>query len=594
MRKFFLQVFFALFFTVLAIFTTQDFVFAQDFIHPQPCPASNRGLRTCQEYICEGNTAALYKGPYSSFKQLVGQPIKCASACHEIQGGVSCEAGAVEAAPGLAPGAGGQEDATLPTYDINGYPVHNNPSLWVDRDLDFTYRKPQGNEQPSFWSPNKDKQGLRIDSTVGTVMVTFRNLDDSLIYWLCPESDVEKCDKSRLGGKDVKPQGGKINSLVCGDGKKKLKGHQVDDTGKPIGRAINTGADGCTPKDYFHEGFTYHLSLFSDSSGGAPNLDAPFFVKHSYPLVKISSDGTSNFTKDVPIDVNLWGWRDGVQSDNNYQLVLEGLNNSYKKEICVNNPKGIDPKENRTVGINTQWVVIDKNTPQFDQLRKEHDNDLFTGSGWGTPPRGNQLASDPVRFAREYPAGGGEPLRAPGIGSYVLKINERINETGADFRRDSCQGGHSYVYIFFTIDTRATNGIKILDVKYDPNNADWEDLNKDVIGSAGKGYCDPASYDPKTKTCGAINTAIGKVQTTTQGFIEDIFSFVLTLAGFGGIIVLIYSGYLIMRSQGDKEKIAAARETITSAILGLLFIIFSVVILEIIGVDILRIPGITR
>jgi len=47
----------------------------------------------------------------------------------------------------------------------------------------------------------------------------------------------------------------------------------------------------------------------------------------------------------------------------------------------------------------------------------------------------------------------------------------------------------------------------------------------------------------------------------------------------------------MMTSQGDQEKIKAARERITSAIIGFLFLVFSLVLLEIIGVNILRIPG---
>jgi hypothetical protein len=49
-----------------------------------------------------------------------------------------------------------------------------------------------------------------------------------------------------------------------------------------------------------------------------------------------------------------------------------------------------------------------------------------------------------------------------------------------------------------------------------------------------------------------------------------------------------------MTSQGNPEKVQAAREQLTSAIVGLLFIIFSLAILTIIGVDILKLPGFTR
>jgi len=46
-----------------------------------------------------------------------------------------------------------------------------------------------------------------------------------------------------------------------------------------------------------------------------------------------------------------------------------------------------------------------------------------------------------------------------------------------------------------------------------------------------------------------------------------------------------------MTSQGSPEAVKSATEQLTSAIIGLLFIILSFVILQIIGVNILHIPG---
>jgi hypothetical protein len=46
-----------------------------------------------------------------------------------------------------------------------------------------------------------------------------------------------------------------------------------------------------------------------------------------------------------------------------------------------------------------------------------------------------------------------------------------------------------------------------------------------------------------------------------------------------------------MVSQGNPEKIQAAREQLTAAIVGLMFVVFSLVILQVIGYDILRLPG---
>lgn len=89
-------------------------------------------------------------------------------------------------------------------------------------------------------------------------------------------------------------------------------------------------------------------------------------------------------------------------------------------------------------------------------------------------------------------------------------------------------------------------------------------------------------------------TAIGDIDTNTVAFVKQIFGILLSLSGGIALLLIIYSGYQIMTSEGNPEKLQGARETITSAIIGLVFIIFSLVILQIIGVDILRIPGFSK
>ena len=94
--------------------------------------------------------------------------------------------------------------------------------------------------------------------------------------------------------------------------------------------------------------------------------------------------------------------------------------------------------------------------------------------------------------------------------------------------------------------------------------------------------------------CTSVQTGIGEISTEPQGFVKRIFSFVLGIAGGIALILIMISGYKLMASQGNPEQITAARDQLISAIVGLLFIIFSFVILEIIGVDILKIPGFTK
>lgn len=91
--------------------------------------------------------------------------------------------------------------------------------------------------------------------------------------------------------------------------------------------------------------------------------------------------------------------------------------------------------------------------------------------------------------------------------------------------------------------------------------------------------------------CISVDTAIGQISTEPQAFVRSIFNLVLGLAGGIALILIIISGYKFMASSGNPEATKAATEQLTSAIIGLLFIIFAFVILEMIGVDILKIPG---
>jgi len=65
----------------------------------------------------------------------------------------------------------------------------------------------------------------------------------------------------------------------------------------------------------------------------------------------------------------------------------------------------------------------------------------------------------------------------------------------------------------------------------------------------------------------------------------------LAISGVVALIFIIVSGYRFMLSQGNPEAVQEARESLTSAIVGLLFIIFALVILQLITVNILHIPG---
>lgn len=86
-------------------------------------------------------------------------------------------------------------------------------------------------------------------------------------------------------------------------------------------------------------------------------------------------------------------------------------------------------------------------------------------------------------------------------------------------------------------------------------------------------------------------TAFGTISTEPSAFIKSVLILILSLSGGILVLFLIINGYRLMTSQGDPDKIKEARESIISAIAGLLMIIFSIALLQLITVDILGIPG---
>ena len=99
------------------------------------------------------------------------------------------------------------------------------------------------------------------------------------------------------------------------------------------------------------------------------------------------------------------------------------------------------------------------------------------------------------------------------------------------------------------------------------------------------------SDEKQITICTSVTTALGEIDTSTAGLVKSIFSLVLGISGGIALLLIIYSGYQLMASQGNPEKLQAARDQLIAAIIGLVFIIFSLVILQVIGVDILKIPG---
>jgi hypothetical protein len=107
--------------------------------------------------------------------------------------------------------------------------------------------------------------------------------------------------------------------------------------------------------------------------------------------------------------------------------------------------------------------------------------------------------------------------------------------------------------------------------------------------------CAYANNDVKCVDC-VVNkkgawTALGCIETDYNTLISKILGLGMGLAGGIAFLLILFGGFQIMVSAGNPEQMNAGKEMVTSAIAGLLLIIFSVFLLRLIGYNILRIPG---
>jgi hypothetical protein len=86
-----------------------------------------------------------------------------------------------------------------------------------------------------------------------------------------------------------------------------------------------------------------------------------------------------------------------------------------------------------------------------------------------------------------------------------------------------------------------------------------------------------------------IQTAIGciHVLSSPEVFLGDILRWAVGIGGGIAFLLILYAGFMVMTSAGNPERLKAGQELLTSALSGLILLIFSVFILKFIGLDIL-------
>lgn len=88
-----------------------------------------------------------------------------------------------------------------------------------------------------------------------------------------------------------------------------------------------------------------------------------------------------------------------------------------------------------------------------------------------------------------------------------------------------------------------------------------------------------------------IWTAVGCIDSSQDGIVKGLVNVALGVAGGIVLFKILGAALKLSMSKGEKKEIEEAREDVTSAIMGVVFILLSMTILEFIGINLLKIPG---
>lgn len=122
------------------------------------------------------------------------------------------------------------------------------------------------------------------------------------------------------------------------------------------------------------------------------------------------------------------------------------------------------------------------------------------------------------------------------------------------------------------------------------------DVQKEI--ESIKKLCESYTKGLELKSCsscvskGMYYSGMGCIPLNVKDLIQNyIFTFGIGFAGMIALLCIIYSALIIQISQGNPERLTKAQENLTSCIIGLLLIIFSIFLLRLIGVEVLQLPG---
>ena len=133
---------------------------------------------------------------------------------------------------------------------------------------------------------------------------------------------------------------------------------------------------------------------------------------------------------------------------------------------------------------------------------------------------------------------------------------------------------------------------------------DWKQCRSCLYQHPTKPANDPSATNPldpefvnyrpvQNKTWTPIG-CIGFDICQPGGFVQTVLRFIVGIAGGLAFLGFVWGGFQLTTSSGDPARVASGKGMVLSSIGALLLIIFSVFLLQFIGVEILNLPGFGR
>jgi hypothetical protein len=322
--------------------------------------------------------------------------------------------------------------------------------------------------------------------------------------------------------------------------------------------------------DYTPTTFSYYATC---STNGEHSNTVTFTVR-SEGQEGVDFNPPSPIPADAPFDINLYG--------------MEKNQCYFFKILDVNNQKFLEPEGGRILtGTCAEGKIDTGKHIAFSGTRQDHKDEFYY-----------VIDSNSLSFTYTVP---GLPDGAYDFQLYTAdRGNDLTGSNDADVDEDNLK-----------IDSNFLVGTGVVEHQYPPpppcskmvfydekTGAEEVDASGNPVvrtfdETFGTNSTQETSDTFKHRTFRCVETfsALGPFSTDPGGFVRSVLGFLLSISGGIALLLIIRSGYQMTTSSGNPEVIQEARDRITSAIVGLLFIILSLIILQVIGVDIFQLPG---